>query len=72
MIIDRLEVIKKKEGDINLFLKKKIHTKKIKEIYFTKIKFNKVKAWKKHTKMTSTIVVTSGKVLFVFIIKKKK
>ena len=30
------------------------------------MKFNKIKGWKKHTKMTMTLVVPVGKVQFVF------
>ena len=36
------------------------------EAYFSKVKFNKIKAWKFHLKMTLNLVVPHGKVKFVF------
>ena len=36
------------------------------EAYFSKIKFNKIKAWKYHLKMTLNLAVPHGKVKFVF------
>ena len=36
------------------------------EAYFSKIKFNKIKAWKFHLKMTLNLTVPYGKVKFVF------
>ena len=35
------------------------------EAYFSEIKFNKIKAWKRHTKMTLNLVVPIGRVKFV-------
>ena len=43
----------------------------IKSIYFSKIKFGQVKAWKYHLKMTLNLVVPFGKVKFVFTRDKK-
>ena len=40
------------------------------EAYFSKIKFNKIKAWKYHKKMSLQLIVPSGKVKFVFFSKK--
>ena len=45
--------------------------KKFGEAYFTSIKFNKIKAWKKHNKMYMNLVVPSGSVKFVFFFEKK-
>ena len=39
------------------------------EIYFSKIKYNKIKGWKKHKKIDSNIFLLSGKVLFVTVKK---
>ena len=36
------------------------------EAYFSIIKFDMIKAWKKHLKMTCNLVVPKGSVLFVF------
>ena len=41
------------------------------EIYLTKIKYNKVKGWKKHKKIDSNIFLISGSVVFI-IVKKIK
>ena len=42
------------------------------EIYFTSIKYNKIKGWKLHKKMQMTILVPNGLVKFVFSLSKKK
>ena len=42
------------------------------EAYFSSIKYSRVKAWKKHTKMTMNLVVPIGKVKSVFFNDKKK
>jgi dTDP-4-dehydrorhamnose 3,5-epimerase len=36
------------------------------EIYLSSIKKNKIKAWKKHKKMTLNLIVIKGKIRFVF------
>ena len=41
------------------------------EAYFSKIKYNKIKAWKYHLKMTLNLVVPFGKVKFVFYSQKE-
>ena len=38
----------------------------INEVYSTTIKKNSIRAWKKHTKMISNIIVIKGSVKFVF------
>ena len=40
------------------------------EAYFSKIKYNRIKAWKYHLKMTLNLVVPYGQVKFVFYSKK--
>jgi dTDP-4-dehydrorhamnose 3,5-epimerase len=39
------------------------------EIYISKIKYNKIKGWKKHKKIDSNIFLLSGRVLFVSVKK---
>ena len=41
------------------------------EAYFSKIKFNKIKAWKYHLKANLNLVVPYGKVKFVFYSQQK-
>ena len=41
------------------------------EAYFSTIKKNKIKAWKKHNRMTMNLVVPIGKVQFIFYDEKK-
>tara|TARA_B100001989_G_C24488473_1_gene438225 strand:+ start:111 stop:527 length:417 start_codon:yes stop_codon:yes gene_type:complete len=41
------------------------------EIYFSKIKYKNIKAWKRHTKMTMNLVVPVGRVKFVFYSEEK-
>ena len=36
------------------------------EAYFSNIKFSKIKAWKRHKRMTCNLIVPYGKVKFVF------
>ena len=36
------------------------------EAYFSFIEYGKIKAWKKHTKMTLNLIVPVGKIKFVF------
>ena len=75
-ILDRikvtpLEIKKLPAGNIMRVLKKKELKKwTFGEAYFSKIKFNKIKAWKYHLKMTLNLVVPHGKVKFVFYSEK--
>lgn len=65
--VKKLKKIKVLEGNIMHVLKKdELKNWSFKEAYFSKIKFNKVKAWKYHKKMTLNLVVPSGKVKFIF------
>ena len=55
------------EGNVMHALKKKdFRNWNFAEAYFSKIKFGKVKAWRKHLKMTLNLVVPIGRVKFVF------
>ena len=66
--IIKQKVIKLPEGNVMRFLRKKEMKKKWKfgEAYFSKIKFGKIKAWKRHKKMILNLGVLMGKVMFVF------
>tara|TARA_B110001454_G_scaffold187170_1_gene184399 strand:- start:81 stop:509 length:429 start_codon:yes stop_codon:yes gene_type:complete len=71
--IKKLKIIKSSSGDVMRVLKKEeLNRWNFKEAYISKIKFNKVKAWKFHLKMKLNLVVPFGEVKFVFYSKKKK
>ena len=53
---DVLHVLKASEEEFNGF----------KEAYFSQIKKNKIKAWKRHLRMTMNLVIPIGKVQFNF------
>lgn len=42
------------------------------EAYFSEIHRNSIKAWKRHTEMTSNLIVPSGSIRFVFFDDRKK
>ena len=48
------------------FREKKGKRQKIKEVYFSHIKFKKIKGWKYHKKMKMELFIPFGNVLFVF------
>lgn len=55
------------KGNIYRFLKKTDkYYQNFAEIYFTKIKHNQIKGWKKHTLMKMNLTVPVGNVEFVF------
>ena len=65
--IERYNIVWDENGIILKILNnKQINLKFYKDAYFSFVKFNKIKGWKKHTKMTMTLVVPVGKVQFVF------
>ena len=69
--VTSLNITKLPSGNIMRVLKKKELKKwTFGEAYFSKIKFNKVKAWKYHLKMVLNLVVPYGKVKFVFYSQK--
>ena len=60
-------------GDIMRILKnKEVKNWNFAEAYFSKIKYNKIKAWKYHLKMSLNLVVPMGRVKFVFYFNKNK
>lgn len=65
--IEKYNVVKNINGIILKILNnKQSNLKFYKDAYFSFVKFNKIKGWKKHTRMTMTLVVPVGKVKFVF------
>ena len=74
-VLDKIKVIplkikKQSLGNVMYVLKKKELKKgNFGEAYFSKIKFNKIKAWKYHLKMMLNLTVPYGKVKFVFYSK---
>ena len=74
MIIQKkkLDIIPNKKGKIvKLFHEKIGNFKYPKEVYFSYVKYNKIKGWKLHKKQTTIISVISGKIKIVFYDKKK-
>lgn len=72
VIISKIIKIKNPKGDIDKITNKKSPLlKKFGEIYFSSIKKNKIKAWKKHKKYYSLIFLVNGEVEFAFFYKKK-
>ena len=70
--INSLKIIRSPNGNVIRILRKQdLKNWNFKEAYFSTIKFNKIKAWKFHLKMTLNLVVTKGKVKFVFYSKKE-
>ncbi len=61
-----LKQIKLEDGDVFHGIKKTdFGYKDFGEAYFSSIKYSRVKAWKKHTKMTMNLIVPLGEVKFV-------
>ena len=58
-------------GNIKKFLRVGNNTKKIDEIYFSEIRYLKIKCWKKHIENNLRIYVIKGQIRFV-IVKNKK
>ena len=66
-----LKVINLSLGNVMHILKKnELKNRAFGEAYFSKIKFNKIKAWKFHSKVILNLVVPYGAVKFVFYSKK--
>ena len=71
IICSPLKNIKVKNGNVLSGLKKNdIGYDGFGEAYFTSIKYNKIKGWKKHNKTTMNFIVPIGKVKFVIFDKK--
>ena len=65
VILSNLKVISNPKGNIYKGLTNNdIGFNGFGEIYFTSIKYNEIKGWKKHTEMTMNIIVVSGSVSF--------
>jgi|TARA_B110000483_G_scaffold216762_1_gene268595 dTDP-4-dehydrorhamnose 3,5-epimerase len=70
--IKRFNTVNVKNGKILKILdSRQRDLKNFKDAYFSFIKYNKIKGWKKHLKMTMTLYVPVGKVQFVFYDEKK-
>lgn len=71
--IKRLKIIKNSKGDILKYINKDDQNfKKFGEIYFTEIKYKKIKGWNFHKKCHSLLSVPFGKVKFTFMDKLRK
>ena len=64
--LKKIQKLNNKNGNVFKFLEVGKNIKKIEEIYFTEIKFNKIKCWKKHTKNNLRLYVIKGKIRLVF------
>ena len=72
ILLSPLKIISVNHGDIFYGLKKSDSGYiNFGEAYFSSIKHNSIKAWKRHTKMTMNLIVPIGNVLFVFYLNKK-
>ena len=57
-------------GDIFHFIKSNDENyKSFGEVYFSLVKFNAIKGWKKHNKMTMNLTCIEGKIEFIFAYK---
>lgn len=63
--IKPLNSLYNEKGGISKFLRVGKNIKKIEEIYFSEVKFKKIKCWKKHIENNLRIYVVSGKIRFV-------
>ena len=71
--ITKLKQINIDEGNVLHALKKSDSSfKSFGEIYFSLIKFNKIKAWKKHNRLTLNLIVPFGNVEFVIKTEKNR
>lgn len=69
-IVFKTKKIANKKGNLQKFVDKKSNSfKGFGEIYFTEIKKNKIKGWKKHKKNYSLLKTILGKVKFTFFYK---
>ena len=65
LIISKLNKIYNPKGDILHALKKSESSfNNFGEAYFSFVKYNQIKGWKKHTKMTMNLIVPVGEVKF--------
>ena len=67
IIIKKLKKFELDSGDVFHALKaSESEYQGFQEAYFSTIKNNKIKAWKRHYKMTMNLIVPIGKVQFIF------
>ena len=67
VFIRKINFLFSKNGNIHKFLRINSNTKKISEIYFSEIKYLKIKCWKKHLENNLRLHVIKGKIRFVII-----
>ena len=73
IIVKKLKSFQLEEGDVLHAMKSNENEfRGFKEAYFSTIKKNKVKAWKRHLKMTMNLIVPVGKVQFNFFNSENK
>ena len=73
IIIKPLKKINMEEGDVLHALKSsEVEFHGFKEAYFSTIKKNKIKAWKRHLMMTMNLIIPVGRVQFNFYDNNKK
>tara|TARA_Y100000768_G_scaffold385657_1_gene372263 strand:+ start:2912 stop:3331 length:420 start_codon:yes stop_codon:yes gene_type:complete len=72
VLTTNLKIISVPNGNVLKFIDKKSKTfNGFGEIYFSLVKKSKIKAWKKHSRMTMNLTVPIGKVKFVFFDEEK-
>ena len=71
LFFKKISKLNNKNGNVFKFLQVGLNIKKIEEIYFTEIKFKKIKCWKKHTQNNLRLYVIKGKIRLVFFKNKK-
>tara|TARA_B100001121_G_C18359539_1_gene466393 strand:+ start:172 stop:591 length:420 start_codon:yes stop_codon:yes gene_type:complete len=72
VLTTNLKIISVPNGNVLKFIDKKSRTfNGFGEIYFSLVKKSKIKAWKKHSRMTMNLTVPIGKVKFVFFDEEK-
>ena len=70
--LNKFKVISNRKGKIIKILgKNSKNFKKFGEIYLSYVKYNSIKAWKKHSLADLNLLVIKGKVQFVFYNKNK-
>jgi dTDP-4-dehydrorhamnose 3,5-epimerase len=72
VIVQKIKRIKQSKGDVHKFVDTNSSLfKSFGEIYFTEVKKNYTKGWKKHKKTFSLIKIIIGKIQFIFFYKEK-
>jgi dTDP-4-dehydrorhamnose 3,5-epimerase len=64
--IRKLSIVANEKGDLlKGFLKSENNNIDVKEVYFSEINPNEIKAWKRHKSMTSNLIVVKGEIKVV-------